>query len=289
MPKRNPYAPTPQPPGKGEPKSGRADGLTWDESQQVWRNPKGHAVCGSKRSGRQTADGYPLRCASTHTNKDVPNGCIGRCNRHGGTSPVVGAAHPNSTTGRHSKYLNGRLKEAYEASLLDPQTLSLTPDIALMDARVADLLASGALAGSVEAWQAVRASFKAVKAAGDDESRRVAMDALADAVATGCNSDAGWNQVDRLVERRRRLVDSETRRLLGAQTAVTVEQLYVAGQTMAVQLIDLLKRYGVPPAGLNEAGAIIAAALGGQVRTLTVPGTAPGSPRATGATQPDGD
>ena len=63
----------------------------------------------------------------------------GRCNLHGGKTPI-GAALPQFKTGRYSKYLPARLAERYHEAERDPELLSLRSELALVQARLAELI-----------------------------------------------------------------------------------------------------------------------------------------------------
>src|SRR5512137_2855467 len=61
------------------------------------------------------------------------------CRMHGGKS-AGGIASPLWKHGRQSKYLPARMRDAYNASLTDKELLELRGEIALVDARITDLL-----------------------------------------------------------------------------------------------------------------------------------------------------
>lgn len=111
----------------------------------------------------------------------------GRCRMHGGKTPS-GIASPHFKTGRHSKSIPTRLAATYEVSRNDPDLLALNDEIALTDAQI------DAVLGELED--------------GDTESR-----------------SAKRNELDNLIERRRRLVDSETRRRVNAQEMMSAQEV----------------------------------------------------------------
>ena len=61
------------------------------------------------------------------------------CYHHGGKS-LVGPAVNTYRSGRHSRYLPVRMAAKYQEAEHDPELLSLRDEIALVDARLADLL-----------------------------------------------------------------------------------------------------------------------------------------------------
>src|SRR3954465_9212974 len=90
--------------------------------------------------GAKTRSGAPCRT------RPMPNG---RCRMHGGKS-LAGPASPSFTTGRHSKYLPRRLLARYQEMAHDAELLALRDEIALIDARIADVL------GRVESGESSR-------------------------------------------------------------------------------------------------------------------------------------
>ena len=104
---------------------------------------------------------------------------------HGGKTPV-GPASPNWIDGRYSRVLPLGLVEAYRRSQDDPARLELGAEIALVDARIGELL-RGIDQGTEE-------------------------------------DDATWRVIAELIDRRRKLVESERRRLVQAEQMISAEQ-----------------------------------------------------------------
>ena len=122
------------------------------------------ALCGAK-----TRDGDPCRAwpLKGHT----------RCRMHGGRS-LRGPAHPAFRSGRYSKVLPSRLLAQYRAAEKDPELTSLRGELALVDARLADLLTRVDSGESGAIWQAllkVHGAFKRGRATGTVEGMRQAL------------------------------------------------------------------------------------------------------------------
>lgn len=120
------------------------------------------------------------------------------CYHHGGKTPR-GLAHPSTKTGRYSKYLPARLAERYESALNDPDLISLRDEIALTDADIGRLLAlvdddipDGLDPKETLAWRRAQRQNRA--------------------------------EIHQLIENRRKLVETERRRLIDLQQMMTVEQ-----------------------------------------------------------------
>lgn len=137
-----------------------------------------YADCGAK-----TRAGTPCR------RRPMANG---RCYMHGGKA-LVGTANPAFKTGRYSKYLPARLTERYHEALADTELLALRDEIAVLDARLSEVLAE------------------------DDP--------------------VGWPDVVAIMEQRRKLVESERKRLVDMQQMITTEQamLLIAAISDAVR------------------------------------------------------
>jgi hypothetical protein len=141
-----------------------------------YKPPKA-AKCGAKtRSGG--------RC------KQPGTGAGGRCKFHGGATPV-GPASPHFKTGRYSRLLKDikGIGNHYERALTDPDLLTLREEIALVDARLGQLLEKVAHGGT-------RASI-----------------------------DGIWPQLELLIENRRKLVDTEAKRLKDLHAMVSVDRV----------------------------------------------------------------
>jgi hypothetical protein len=84
------------------------------------------------------------------------------CYHHGGKS-LVGPAVNTYRHGRHSKFLPVRMAAKYQEAQGDPDLLSLRSEIALVDARLADLLSRVDTGESGSLWLALRRAYRAFK------------------------------------------------------------------------------------------------------------------------------
>jgi len=169
---------------------------------------RAHRACGAK-----TRSGEPCKRAP------MPNG---RCALHGGKS-LAGWAHPNARTGRYIKSMPARLDERYRASLDDPELLALREEIALVDARIHDLLARVETGESGALWRALKKELDQLDT-DPDVPALAKLQTVQAMIAQGVADYDAWAEVDRWVERRRRLAESERKRLVEAQQIITTEQ-----------------------------------------------------------------
>lgn len=148
------------------------------------------------------------------------------CRHHGGKS-LAGPAHPNWVDGGRSHVLPKRLMADYQASLADSDKLVLNKEIALIDARMADLLRRVDSGESGQLWALLRQTwreYEAARKANDTIGLVQAITTLGEIITRGHHDAMAWTEVTGLVERRRKLVESERKRLVEAQQVVAVEQ-----------------------------------------------------------------
>lgn len=153
---------------------------------------------------------------------------IGRtvCYHHGGKT-LTGTAAPGFKTGRYSKYLPTRLIERYEEAASDPDLLGLREDIALLDSRLSDLLKRVDTGESGALWNKARSAltaFNAARTAGDATAMQEALTDLQRAISRGVSDYAAWHEIGDVIEQRRKLVESERKRLIELQQILTIEK-----------------------------------------------------------------
>lgn len=151
----------------------------------------------------------------------------GRCRMHGGLTPA-GIASPNFKTGRYSKYIPARLLKRYAEGESDSTLMDLRDEIALTDTRISDLLGRADLGDSVELWERLRTQL-ARHDAGDTsahaECKRLVEKGIAD--------HHTWDALPPLIEQRRKLVESEAKRLKDMRLMITAEQVMTFVATLS--------------------------------------------------------
>lgn len=190
-----------------------------------------------------------------------------KCRFHGGAS-LVGIAHPNFKTGRYSKHLPTRLAARYAEALADPELMGLRDEIALTQTRQTELLDRLDSGLSLERWHAAQMAYNDLLVAmgqKDGAGLQRAMVALEDALGLRVTNDtAVWQQLTELGEHRRRLVESEHKRLVAMQQMITTEQ----AMTLLARLTESVKRHVSDPSILaaiaTELRGIINAGAGEQ-------------------------
>src|SRR5688572_15275565 len=86
------------------------------------------------------------------------------CHMHGGHAPR-GLAAGRWKDGRYSKALPPSLAAAYERARQDPELIALRDELALVDARLTDLLAGLGRGSSSDLWDALRMAWGKMEAA----------------------------------------------------------------------------------------------------------------------------
>lgn len=189
-------------------------------------NAQARRICGAK-----TRSGKPCQ------NRPMANG---RCRMHGGSTPN-GFGLPQTKTGRYSKYLPGRMLEHYADAINDPELLNLRQEIALAEARITDLLSRVDSGESGELWQETREAwnrFREAHYAGLTDDEMEAVDELDYLLRRGQADYAVWHEVMVMIEQRRKLVESERRRLVDMQQMITAEQ----AMALVSAIIDTVRR-----------------------------------------------
>jgi hypothetical protein len=182
---------------------------------------------------------------------------------HGGKTPR-GMALPQTTHGRYSRHLPVRLSERYRESQHDPDLLNLQHEIALTDARITELVERIDVDGAGQLWQGLGYAYGELKTAHDDddpEALEISIRRIGQLIHRAQSDTEAWDEVVPLVEQRRKLVDSESKRRVQMQQMITADQAV----TLVAALTDAVRRHVDDPGVL----AAIAAEFD---RLLTRPG-----------------
>lgn len=177
----------------------------------------GKRVCGAQKNGG--GHGY---C------KKVPM-VNHRCDKHGGKSLNGIAATAYAGKG-YSRYLPQRIRADYDEALNDPALLELRGEIALVEARMADVLRQLYSGESGATWRTAQKTMGDLLLAlqmqpPDPNAQALALNALRDAINKGAGDYALWDELRVLVDAKRRLTDSEARRAIAAKQFITLDKL----------------------------------------------------------------
>jgi hypothetical protein len=148
------------------------------------------------------------------------------CYYHGGRTPR-GFGLPHTKTGWHSRDLPTRLGARYEEAQQDPTLVELRDELALLDARIADVLQRVDTGESGEIWERLHtemAAFTTAERARDAKTMAQHLQTMRHLIQHGLGDSAAWGEVYTLIEHRRRVADSERRRLVDLHQMLSVEQ-----------------------------------------------------------------
>jgi hypothetical protein len=185
-----------------------------------------------------TACGAKTRRGSACAVAAMPNG---KCYRHGGATQA-GPGASRFIHGRYSKLLSARLLERFTEAQADPELLALRDEIALVDARIADVLQRVDSGESGEAWGKLRDLTQDLEQAirtGDQVRLVVVAAGLSMIAKGGLKDDAAWREVLQLVGERRVLVESERRRWVQQRQMMTT----VEAMTLLAAVVDVVRRH----------------------------------------------
>lgn len=148
----------------------------------------------------------------------------GRCRMHGGRS-LRGVAHPNYKHGRYSDYMPEKLLHGYRRQLSDRDLLHQRDEIAAVDAMLFEALEKMSDADSPGMWVQLRTLWReAVEASDRGDARAAAkMSDIGELIRRGAEYFDRREDVLYLIERRRKLVGSQSRREVQERLMVSLE------------------------------------------------------------------
>jgi len=188
-------------------------------------NAKGQTICGAKTRSGKPCQKYAM--------------ANGRCKLHGGKS-LKGAAAPSFKHGRYSKYIPKNLEARYANALSDPQLLELNDEIALLDARLTQLLERIEVGESHSLWLEAQRAIMQLQAGVRSQNRNKIEQALIrldQLVKSGLNEYRAWHEVESIIQQRARLVESQRRRAIELEVMIQIPEVlaYMAALSLAVR------------------------------------------------------
>lgn len=185
----------------------------------------------SKRSGER-CECFPM------DGRDV-------CYMHGGKTPR-GFASAQTKTGRWSKDLPTRLAARYEEAVADPNLLGLRNELALIDARLGELIASVDRGEAAEVWQQLRRARRDL-ATVPERDRGAILASMLSLIERGATEWQTWEAVMVAIERRTRVAESERKRLVEMQQTISAEQLNM----LVAALVASIRQHVAEPKALQ--------------------------------------
>lgn len=219
------------------------------------RNPHGRLNMQCTAKSKQTGK----RCGRAATaGRDV-------CHYHGGRTPS-GPALPQFKHGRNIKYLPAGMQTKYQAALEDKELVSLRDDIAMVDVLEAELYESLCQDGTLGLFIQLKELFgkyRNFKAALKYAEAQSTLDQIETIAAVGADEALKRMEILTLKEQRRKLVESEAKRLHQAQQTITAEQ--ALGMLAAV--LDIIKTHVSDETERHRIGLALRTFVAGQSRS----------------------
>lgn len=182
---------------------------------------------------RYTKEEYPLwecpECGEKRACRRKVSREGERCRNHGGAS-LKGIASPTIKHGRYSKYLPDALADRYREARSDPELLSLRDDVALVDTRLTELVQKLDTGENRDLWSALQATYQTLtraRAEGKTRDMAQALIAMGGLIESGAEQGVLWDEIGRVLEQRRKLVESEHKRLVEMRQMITVERAMI--------------------------------------------------------------
>ncbi len=133
-------------------------------------------------------------------------------------------------------HLPKRLLESYDAALVDKELLLLRRDLALIEARIDDLLDRADTGESGAVWKEIKTAMKAFEQAsrsGEEATAQAHFENIKDLILKGNEDYSIWGEISGLVEQRKRLVESERKRLMEMHQMISAERVMALMERIA--------------------------------------------------------
>jgi len=173
------------------------------------------------------------------------------CHKHGAGRPsrpggITNKAISGGNFARHSKYLPTGLLEKYEDYLLDPDTLNMSQEMALLDTRIAELLDMLGKMDVKQSWVWVGRAYSIFnrQSVSEDDWER-GLELLNNAISSHEGDVNTWDEIKDIIERRRKLAETERRRIVKAQQMMTYQE---ANQFIAFLMSSIMEHVKDPVA-----------------------------------------
>lgn len=217
---------------------------------------RGELICGSM-AGVKAGEPHPCKA------KPMGNG---RCRRHGGKTPG-GPASKNWQHGKYSRLfptLPDRLQDAANRAYNDPDYLATRKEIALLEAREEELLGRLTTGESGASWQEVGDLVVHLGQCLEDPEKASEapsiLSALREVAQKGLSDIALWREVQEVMESKRRMKDTERKRLEAMQVMMEARAVEAIIRRLLSIVTQHLKDVEVLDKILKEAEAEFVAA-----------------------------
>ncbi len=190
----------------------------------------------------------PIKCNAKLRKSNPPKFCQrhpmpnGRCHLHGGKS-LKGPASGTYQGKGYSKYFpSKKLGKIFARSLEDPELTKLRKDLAIVETRLVDLIQSLSSEQSGTLWKQLRKKQLELKRSKPNSAKATKLlKEIGELIQRGSSDHFIWKEIGQQIELRRRLLDSETKRVLAAHQVMTAEEVKILIDAVATLIRDHVK------------------------------------------------
>lgn len=193
--------------------------------------PEGKLICGAK-----------LRNKSDHVRcHQAPLKGRNRCRIHGGKS-LMGTTASNFKHGGYAKFVPARMADHYLEAMDDEKLLELRRDIALYEVRIKDLLSRVESGEAGYYWKRIKSTYGSLRKAAQNNDQSKFQEHLTELgrlITQGHADYAAWDDLVKTIGERRKLVESERKRLVEMKQMMTAEQ----AMAMLSYVINVIQKH----------------------------------------------
>ena len=221
------------------------------------RYPLDELCLAQRRSDREPCQD-PRRTCALHCNADLkrpqdwnpsghcptlPEGITLRCRMHGGV-PQIGVSNPNFRDGNRSRFssvLTGTALSRFEDALDDPAHIELREHKALLDMMLTDALERAQLGRTGELWEELSklsGDFRTAQRREDGDLASRKLSRILQVIESGADAHAAMGEAADLIERTRKVTESERRRITEEQQSITATRAL----TFAATVFQIVRR-----------------------------------------------
>lgn len=150
------------------------------------------------------------------------------CQRHGGKMYMAKQRVDSRGDLVRTHYLPKRLLSSYNQALEDHELLILRRDLALVESRINDLTSRADSGESGWMWKKMRElreAYRHALATNEDQIAATYLDDMFQLIDVGDGDFHIWEEIGKETDRRKRLVESERKRLIEMHNVITVERV----------------------------------------------------------------
>lgn len=160
-------------------------------------------------------------------------------------TPAIETEHSDDERGRYTGYV-GALEEKYQSALQDRYLLHVRDEIAILDARLKDLLKQAKEGVNAAAWKKFSAQYKVLKSSLENKNFSALesiLKTMDDAMEEGRRENELWADIQGTMEQRRKLVETEQKYLSQTNQMIPLEAAIVLLSGTITAIKNSLKKY----------------------------------------------